>query len=474
MKQLTSLLFLLLFNSMSLFSQYEAPEFAAALDLYERQQYSEAIPHLAKYIAKDQSNAEAYKIRGNCYWELNKPDSAQSDYLSALNIDSNFSDVHFNLSGIYEIGAQYDRALKHLRTYTVLEPEDPNGYARIGVIQHMLNNNDSALYYLDKAHNLDMENLMVHYYQAWINYYEQNFEEAIEWANNGKALDPLNSDLYLITGLAHFRNGTFEASAREFDQSYKLTDDIGNLVLRAKSEVFASTDSALLVHIEMSEYRFKHINTDALASLTRNAADVSNKYHYSKLIERFEEKECDFGLDEYFMLYLGFSMQGEYAPYGLEHKELYKLFEKEQYDQVIELGQTMLEKAPFNGIRIYEMLAIAYLHQENEEAFYSYIKKYQGIVNAILATGEGSSFENAFIVTSPGDEYDILKMLGYSSTSQSLHFKDGHSYDLLEAKDQFGDSRKFYFNIDQPYSSLANQWGLEKGKKEKRNKRKKD
>ncbi len=82
----------------------------------------------------------------------------------------------------------------------------------------------------------------------------------------------------------------------------------------------------------------------------------------------------------------------------------------------------------------------------------------QGLIGAILATGDGRSQGTAFIVLSTPEEYTVLRVLGYKSTLQRLVMEDNHSYDVLHAHHtRTGQEAEFYFNIDLPFGWLQRQ-----------------
>lgn len=82
----------------------------------------------------------------------------------------------------------------------------------------------------------------------------------------------------------------------------------------------------------------------------------------------------------------------------------------------------------------------------------------QGLIGAILATGDGRSQGTAFIVLSTSEEYTVLRVLGYKSTMQRLVLEEDHAYDVLHARHTHtGQEAEFYFNIDLPFGWLQRQ-----------------
>lgn len=65
----------------------------------------------------------------------------------------------------------------------------------------------------------------------------------------------------------------------------------------------------------------------------------------------------------------------------------------------------------------------------------------------ILARGDGRSANTAYKVTSVGQEYEILRVLGFVSHRQALVMQD-KTYDVLSAENpETGEKREFWFDI---------------------------
>lgn len=75
----------------------------------------------------------------------------------------------------------------------------------------------------------------------------------------------------------------------------------------------------------------------------------------------------------------------------------------------------------------------------------------RGMIRSIMDSGDGKSPQTAWRVISAQEEYVIMRVLGYVTPEQSLVQKDGHSYDVMRAKNpQTGIEETFYFNADIP------------------------
>jgi hypothetical protein len=79
----------------------------------------------------------------------------------------------------------------------------------------------------------------------------------------------------------------------------------------------------------------------------------------------------------------------------------------------------------------------------------------QGLLKAIVDTGDGRDFSTAFIVLAIPEEYTVLRMLGLRPRGQALVEHEGHWFDVIDAAHgQTGAPAKVHFNIDIPHAWL--------------------
>lgn len=83
------------------------------------------------------------------------------------------------------------------------------------------------------------------------------------------------------------------------------------------------------------------------------------------------------------------------------------------------------------------------------------------IVDTILGSGDGRSFEKAWPVLSVGEEYLILDAHGFQGQhKQALVHREGHRYDVHTFTDESsGRELKIYFNVDVPTRWLGEHAG---------------
>ncbi|MBZ5525605.1 MAG: DUF4919 domain-containing protein [Acidobacteriia bacterium] len=106
---------------------------------------------------------------------------------------------------------------------------------------------------------------------------------------------------------------------------------------------------------------------------------------------------------------------------------------------------------------------IAYREQGDAKASEFHRAVFDGLIRSILNSGDGKSKEKAYVVASVHEEYVVLRVRKLQPGEQSLVSDQGHSYDLLEAKDPAtGKTVELYFNVDVSMNHMMKIFGDKK------------
>ena len=108
------------------------------------------------------------------------------------------------------------------------------------------------------------------------------------------------------------------------------------------------------------------------------------------------------------------------------------------------------------------MLDYAYSEMEQHDLAAQQHAFISGHLDAIWASGNGKSFETAWVVVSVAEEYTLLSIMGYKMQQQRLMEHAGRFYDVLDCvprKDPNAESVEFYFDITDPFSYLSKMFG---------------
>lgn len=73
----------------------------------------------------------------------------------------------------------------------------------------------------------------------------------------------------------------------------------------------------------------------------------------------------------------------------------------------------------------------------------------------VIASANGTGPDDAYVVDSVAQEYEVLRLLGLQSQSQSLHVIDGRPFDVLTATDpETKEAREVWFDISRFFGRL--------------------
>jgi hypothetical protein len=81
------------------------------------------------------------------------------------------------------------------------------------------------------------------------------------------------------------------------------------------------------------------------------------------------------------------------------------------------------------------------------------------IFRSMKLNGAGKSPEQAFVVISAAEEYELMRAGQFSVVNQSLVQEAGHAYDVLEVTRPRGRNITFYFQIDRVIAAKARMAG---------------
>lgn len=135
-------------------------------------------------------------------------------------------------------------------------------------------------------------------------------------------------------------------------------------------------------------------------------------------------------------------------------KELFAALHRDDWPAVIASADAVLE-SDYLDIDAHMFAGLAYekTKQAEKAAFHRAVAR--GLLHSILASGNGTTPEKAFVVISVDEEYSVLRYLGLRSDEQSLVETGGHSYDALTASDiQTHQKVTLLFNVDRPMAKL--------------------
>jgi hypothetical protein len=131
---------------------------------------------------------------------------------------------------------------------------------------------------------------------------------------------------------------------------------------------------------------------------------------------------------------------------------------QKKYSDALENARKILT-TNFLDARAHLICSISYraLGDTVKSAFHDAVAR--GLIRSIYNSGDGKSFQTAFVVIAVPEEYTLLEVLGLRSGEQILIEHEGSSYDRLKAVDiNTSDTLTVYFNVDIPIRWADNRY----------------
>ncbi|MBD5267278.1 MAG: DUF4919 domain-containing protein [Bacteroides sp.] len=188
-----------------------------------------------------------------------------------------------------------------------------------------------------------------------------------------------------------------------------------------------------------------------MEAIRKEVNNPSSKYYYPKLFKMFVHNDTAMNLKQFRHLYLGYVFQEDYNPY--RRSEYSSMVEDLYYrgkhtaaecDTIIKYAELSLKDDPFD---LRQMTFLIYAYREKHKNHLASIWQYKlnHILEAIISTGTGLTTENAWIVTNPQHEYNLINFHDYIAES---HEDAPPHYDYISIKPKNDKSPKgFYFDV---------------------------
>lgn len=215
------------------------------------------------------------------------------------------------------------------------------------------------------------------------------------------------------------------------------------------AEKYGTKETAQVVEIRTKEYSKEHVSIEELALRMKRARleklgmgsklniDLKNIKEFVKknpaaykdLMDRFLKDPASLSKEEVANLYYGFAYTKDYDPLHVDLMiEPHKLYNEGKMQEAYDFCKKELQKAPVSLSLLWKISMIADELKMKEEAkkYYSTLKE---LYDAVTASGNGYSKENAIKVIFIADEYAIFRdMMGLKRLEHTL--EDG-GYDRM-------------------------------------------
>lgn len=192
-------------------------------------------------------------------------------------------------------------------------------------------------------------------------------------------------------------------------------------------------------------------------------SELQSKKILSKYDNMLSEIKSTLKKVDFSKLRLSYASSPMYEPQYIPDKILdtrENLIKEDNIKEALSRINSILERNYLN-IRAHQVAALLYdkFGKRSKVLYHNYFAK--GLLNSVYQSGDGQSFDTAFVVIDIAEEYAIIEDLGLSMISQKLVKHEGHQFDILKISDKkSANIFDLYFNIDYPKGWLDNRISL--------------
>lgn len=188
-------------------------------------------------------------------------------------------------------------------------------------------------------------------------------------------------------------------------------------------------------------------------TIQEQVSDSESVYYYPRILKRFQVNDLSLKNIDYVMLYYGFVLQSSYNPYTYMAWEdsLSNLTEKQKGKEALALAEKLLAENP---VSLFGNIEKAYTYKglNQDDKALIFLDKYKALMQAMMFSGVGSSYENPITVITPKDAEAVLKAYKLVSLSKTLNGNAGRYYDVYLVRNEQGKQYPIYFDITLPYT----------------------
>lgn len=201
----------------------------------------------------------------------------------------------------------------------------------------------------------------------------------------------------------------------------------------------------LISNYFLSAQKVSNIDFDAI----KKTSDSSG--NYKKLLDRFVKADTTLTQEDYTTLYYGQCFQKDYDPYGTDDdfNKFKKLYQEQDFTKALPIALKMIEKKPMDMKMTFKAL-VCYYKLNDEAGKLKMGTRYNNIMEAIMASGDGKTAATAFVVMCVSDEYEMMAGMQVENTMQSLH----GDCDVMDLKKNDLNIDKLYFNVSKPLEAM--------------------
>lgn len=200
--------------------QYRAER---AAELLRQRQFDLAIEDCNLVGQLDPGRADIFGIRGRCHAEQGNSEAALADYHTAIQMDPDNAHVYYiqRAKLLCELGKQAD-SIEDARAALLIDPEYVPAYEAMAIAHHQLGQFAESAAAYGEGQKRDPRSLTSALGRGISLFQMQDWDGAIEAANQSLAMHPGLGSALELRGLCHQNRGEYEPALADFNQLLEI------------------------------------------------------------------------------------------------------------------------------------------------------------------------------------------------------------------------------------------------------------
>ncbi|SFU13552.1 Tetratricopeptide repeat-containing protein [Algoriphagus locisalis] len=196
-----------------------------AQQLFNDEQYEEAISNLNQYLFFTVTDVKALHLRARCYEELGEIEKSKSDYERIIDIDKEYAQAYGGLAKLHFEEKDYENAENLILRAATLDPEDFDIMYLLGRTMLMNGKFKKAEEFLRKAADLNPDYAQTYYYTGMALAYQGDALGCAASFNSYVSREPNNMVGRYNRGFALMNAGFMKWAIEDFDAVLKQNPD---------------------------------------------------------------------------------------------------------------------------------------------------------------------------------------------------------------------------------------------------------
>jgi len=201
--------------------------------------YLDALNTLSDVLEQEHDNSKAHNLRGVAFEKLEQFENAVSCYQKAIKFDEGYAAPYFNLGLIFMGNGKEKEALGLFEKYILLKPKDASGWTQKGITYLYTEQVDSALFFLNRAIDLDKKNDRAFMYRGYTLSMMGINDRALEDLDKAVKLNPTSYN-YFVRGDLKMELSDAKGAAQDYSAVLKMDPNLlGARLSRANAYLFS-------------------------------------------------------------------------------------------------------------------------------------------------------------------------------------------------------------------------------------------